>query len=48
MVRTDLIIGCVPIHALDASRLHNEFPELVAATQSGAGPTTIVEVGCGK
>ncbi|KAF9473414.1 methyltransferase [Pholiota conissans] len=27
--------------------LHNEFPELVAATRSGAGPTTILEVGCG-
>ncbi|KAF8892160.1 S-adenosyl-L-methionine-dependent methyltransferase [Infundibulicybe gibba] len=28
-------------------RLHNEFPELVAATGSNAGPTTIAEIGCG-
>ncbi|KAF8956960.1 S-adenosyl-L-methionine-dependent methyltransferase [Flammula alnicola] len=28
--------------------LHNEFPELVAATHADAGPTTIMEVGCGK
>ncbi|KAF8990673.1 methyltransferase [Cyathus striatus] len=27
--------------------LHNEFPELVAATQAEAGPTTIAEIGCG-
>ena len=29
-------------------RLHNEFPELVAATQPDAGPFTIAEIGCGK
>ena len=28
-------------------RLHNEFPELVAATQPDAGPFTITEIGCG-
>lgn len=27
--------------------LHNEFPELVAASQPGAGPKIIAEVGCG-
>ncbi|KAF8806849.1 methyltransferase [Phlegmacium glaucopus] len=27
--------------------LHNEFPELVAATQPEAGPFTIIEIGCG-
>ncbi|RDB18534.1 tRNA(Thr) (cytosine(32)-N(3))-methyltransferase [Hypsizygus marmoreus] len=27
--------------------LHNEFPELVDATQSEAGPVSITEVGCG-
>ena len=29
-------------------RLRNEFPELVAATTSDAGATTIVEIGCGE
>ena len=29
-------------------RLHNEFPELVAATQPETGPFTITEIGCGK
>ncbi|KAG2011935.1 actin filament binding protein [Coprinopsis cinerea AmutBmut pab1-1] len=27
--------------------LHNEFPELVAATQEGAGPFVVAEIGCG-
>ncbi|KAF9466186.1 methyltransferase [Collybia nuda] len=27
--------------------LHNEFPELVAGTQSEAGPMSIAEIGCG-
>ncbi|KDQ26493.1 hypothetical protein PLEOSDRAFT_1044128 [Pleurotus ostreatus PC15] len=27
--------------------LSNEFPELIEATKPGAGPTTIVEIGCG-
>ncbi|KJA23508.1 hypothetical protein HYPSUDRAFT_66195 [Hypholoma sublateritium FD-334 SS-4] len=31
----------------DRKWLHNEFPELVAATQPDAGQKTIVEVGCG-
>jgi len=31
----------------DRKWLHNEFPELVAATQPDAGPFTITEIGCG-
>jgi len=33
---------------IPALRLHNEFPELVAATKAEAGPILIAEVGCGK
>jgi tRNAThr (cytosine32-N3)-methyltransferase len=28
--------------------LHNEFPELVAATKADAGPVVITELGCGE
>ena len=38
---------CVPSQASRWCRLHNEFPELVAATQPDAGPFTITEIGCG-
>ncbi|KAF7309563.1 Methyltransferase-like protein [Mycena indigotica] len=31
----------------DRKWLHNEFSELVSATESNAGPVSIVEVGCG-
>ncbi|THH16692.1 hypothetical protein EW146_g3988 [Bondarzewia mesenterica] len=31
----------------DRKWLHLEFPELVAAAQSSAGPKTVVEIGCG-
>nr|GAT55058.1 predicted protein [Mycena chlorophos] len=31
----------------DRKWLHNEFRELVSATEANAGPVTIVEVGCG-
>lgn len=31
----------------DRKWLHLEFPELIAATRADAGPTTILEVGCG-
>ena len=48
MVRWTLIERCVPSQASRwFTRLHNEFPELVAATQPDAGPFTITEIGCG-
>jgi len=31
----------------DRKWLHNEFPELVAATQAEAGPKVVAEIGCG-
>ncbi len=37
----------VIIDKLISSRLHNEFPELVAATRADAGSVTITEIGCG-
>jgi tRNAThr (cytosine32-N3)-methyltransferase len=40
-----LILWCLSINF--GFRLHNEFPELIAATKADAGPISIAEVGCG-
>jgi len=43
--RVHLILRCISINS--GFRLHNEFPELIAATKADAGPISIAEVGCG-
>ena len=35
-------------YGVHPSRLHLEFPELVAAAEKDAGDVTICEVGCGN